>query len=119
MGVGDAKVIVVVVNMPVLGWWLLLSLAGRRHGWWGGGGGGGGLGHGRGHCIIDADGGVVVMVGCVVVTVVASLTPVVGWSSWSSMQVVVVALLTKVVVVGHMAVVDVGGGGRIVDAGGG
>ena len=82
VGVGDARVVVTVVNTPVLGWWLLLSLAGRQHGWWGGGGGGGGgLGRGRGRCVVDADGGVVVVVGHIMVTVIASLMPVVGWSS--------------------------------------
>ena len=81
VGVGDVRVVVAVVNMPVLGWWLLLLLVGRRRRWWGGGG----LGRGRGRCIIDTDGGVVVVVGRVVVTVIASLTLVVGWSSGSSL----------------------------------
>ena len=79
LGLGDARVVVTVVNMLVLGWWLLLSLAGRQHGWWGGGGGG--LGCGCSHRIVDADGGVVVVVGRVMVMVIASLMPVVGWSS--------------------------------------
>ena len=73
LGVGDMRVIVVVVNMPVLGWWLLLSLAGCQCRWWGGGG-----------CIVDAGGGVVVVVvvGWVMVAVVASSTQMVGWWSW-------------------------------------
>ena len=58
------------------------------------------------------------MVGRIMVMVITSLTPVVGWSSWSLMWVVVVVSSTKVVV-GRMAVVDVGGDGCIVDAGGG
>ena len=29
VGVGDARVVVTVINTLVLGWWLLLSLAGR------------------------------------------------------------------------------------------
>ena len=60
-----------------------------------------------------------VVVGHVVVTVVASLTPVVGWSSWLSTWVVVDTLSTKVVVVGCVAVVNVGGGGCVIDTGGG
>ena len=70
MGGGDVRVVVTVVNMPVLGWWLLLLLVGCRRGWWGGGG-----------CVVDAGGGVVV--DWVVVMVVVSLTQMVGsWSWW-------------------------------------
>ena len=53
------------------------------------------------------------------VTVVASLMPVVGWSSWLSTWVVVDTLSTKVVVVGCVAMVNIGGGGCVINTGGG